>query len=207
METDAKEFDKIASEIFAPIYPVIVSQIIARTGITKGRCLDIGTGGGHLGLAMAKRFDGEVVLLDLNPCALSLAKNRIQAKDLTRVTTVAADVRNMPFNDGAFNLIISRGSMHFWEDREKSMKEIWRVLAPGGAAYIGGGFGSIDLKEMIEHTMAERGIESESARLKREGKDTAGLGAYTVVLDTLGVNTYQRIDDDGGDWLLIRRIQ
>jgi SAM-dependent methyltransferase len=209
-EVSAKEFDKIASEVFAPIYPVIAEQIVGRTGITQGSCLDIGSGGGHLGLEVAKLFDGDVVLLDRNLYALNLAKSRIarQAGTSTgnRVTTVEATVCDLPFADESFNLVVSRGSMLFWEDREKSMNEIWRVLAQGGAAYIGGGFGSLALRDSIERAMAVRGLETEYARQRREGKTTS-IGDYTAVLDRLGITTFQRIQDDGGDWILIRKVR
>lgn len=53
-KTDPASFEIIARTIFAPVYPVIASQIIEATGITSGFCLDIGCGGGHLGMAVAK---------------------------------------------------------------------------------------------------------------------------------------------------------
>jgi ubiquinone/menaquinone biosynthesis C-methylase UbiE len=201
-EAAAKEFDTVASEVFAPIYPVIAGQIITRTGIAAGRCLDIGSGGGHLGLEVAKLFDGEVVLLDRNPYALTLAESRIG--DRRRVSTVEANVRDLPFADESFSLVVSRGSMLFWDDREKSMREVWRVLTRGGAAYMGGGFGSRALKDSIERAMAARGLETECARQKREGKPTS-IGDYTAILTRLGIKTFQRLQDDGGDWILLRK--
>jgi ubiquinone/menaquinone biosynthesis C-methylase UbiE len=203
-EAAAQEFDQIASEVFAPIYPVIAKQIAARTGITKGRCLDVGTGGGHLGLEVAKLFDGELVLLDRNPCALRFAESRIAARDRGRITTAEATVCNLPFADESFNLVVSRGSMQFWEDREKGIKEIWRVLARDGAAYIGGGFGSTALRDSIELAMTARGLETEYTRQKRLGKSSS-IGDYTAVLGRLGITAFQRLDDGGGDWILIRK--
>jgi ubiquinone/menaquinone biosynthesis C-methylase UbiE len=203
-EAAAREFDRIASEVFAPIYPVIAEQIAERTGITKGRCLDVGTGGGHLGLEVAKLFDGEIVLLDRNPCALRFAKSRIADRDRGRITTAEATVRNLPFADESFSLVVSRGSMQFWEDREKSIKEIWRVLARDGAAYMGGGFGSLALRDSIECAMTARGLETGYTRQERLGKP-GSIGDYTAVLDRLGITTFQRLDDGGGDWILLRK--
>ena len=52
-QAKALEFDEIAERIFAPIYPVLAAQIMAETGIKRGNCLDIGCGGGLLGLHVA----------------------------------------------------------------------------------------------------------------------------------------------------------
>jgi hypothetical protein len=57
MEIDAQKFDRIARSLFAPVYPVIAGQINARTGVTRGICLDIGRGGGYLGAATRARFE------------------------------------------------------------------------------------------------------------------------------------------------------
>ncbi len=77
MEINVVEFDKIAREVFAPIYPVIAEQIIARTGINKGCCLDIGCGGGYLGLALAQITELEMVLFDELAEMLDLAQGYI----------------------------------------------------------------------------------------------------------------------------------
>ncbi len=53
MKVNVTQFDQIAREIFAPIYPVIAEQIVRKTGITAGQCLDVGCGG-YLGMALAK---------------------------------------------------------------------------------------------------------------------------------------------------------
>jgi len=54
MEMDAKEFEKTAEEIFAPMYPVLAEQFIEETGKIEGLCLDIGTEGQALPIELAK---------------------------------------------------------------------------------------------------------------------------------------------------------
>lgn len=77
-EKEALEFDEIASNVFTPIYPVIVSQIKEKTNINEGVCLDLGSGGGHLGLEMAKTTNMFTYLLDISPYVLKIADNRIE---------------------------------------------------------------------------------------------------------------------------------
>jgi len=49
MQIDANKFDTIARGPFAPMYTLLASQILARSAITSGVCLDLGSGGGYLG--------------------------------------------------------------------------------------------------------------------------------------------------------------
>jgi len=48
----------------------------------------------------------------------------------------------MPFPDNSVDLVVSHGSIFFWDDQVKGLQEIYRVLRPGGRAMIGGGAGS-----------------------------------------------------------------
>ncbi len=56
MKINATEFDQIARTVFSPVYPVIADLIRKKTGITSGKCLDAGCGGGYLGIALAMKF-------------------------------------------------------------------------------------------------------------------------------------------------------
>ncbi|NLV17082.1 MAG: SAM-dependent methyltransferase, partial [Syntrophomonadaceae bacterium] len=72
MEINAVEFDQVAREIFAPVYPVLAEQIIEQSGISKGCCLDLGCGGGYLGLALARISELETILFDESQDMLKL---------------------------------------------------------------------------------------------------------------------------------------
>jgi SAM-dependent methyltransferase len=199
----ALEFDRVADEIFAPIYPVIARRILELAGVSGGLCLDLGCGGGHLGLAAAEFFPGEIILLDSNPWALKLAENRIRESERDRIRVLWADVHTMPIADGAADVVISRGSMWFW-DIEESLWEITRVLAPGGAAVIGGGYGNPALKEKIYRTMSALDGEDWGAKRKRkiEGRSPED---YAAALERMGTGNYHVIHDESGDWLLFRK--
>jgi ubiquinone/menaquinone biosynthesis C-methylase UbiE len=122
------------------IYEYLAEQIVQDYGITEGRCLDIGTGQGNMGLAVAKRTQLQMCLLDVKEesLALALASSRDMGMS-SRVTVIKSPVETLPFLDNYFNLIVSRGSIFFWESQTVGIKEAFRVLAPGGVAYIGGG--------------------------------------------------------------------
>jgi SAM-dependent methyltransferase len=201
LQAKAREFDRIATEIFAPIYPVIARRILELAGIYRGRCLDLGCGGGHLGLAAAEWFEGEIILLDSNPCALELAEKRIPFRD--RIRTLRADVHAMPLPEESADLILSRGAMWFW-DKERSLREIWRVLRPDGAAVIGGGYGTRELKAAIYERMSGVNGEDWSIRQKRtvEGHSPED---YALVLEETGLGRFEVIHEESGDWLVLRK--
>jgi SAM-dependent methyltransferase len=199
----ALEFDAVASEVFAPIYPIIAARLLELAEKRRGRCLDLGCGGGHLGFALAAAgFEGEIILLDNNPCAVELADKRIPQNDRGRIRTLCADVHAMPIPPESVDLIISRGSMWFW-DKKESLTEIWRVLAPGGVAILGGGYGSPALKEEIYRIMSERNGEDWA---KQRRKKTAGFTPDDYKLELQAMDIPSRVlEEDSGEWLLFRK--
>lgn len=50
---------------------------------------------------------------------------------------VTADVRALPFAEGAFDLVYSMGTIEHFEEYEAAVREIHRVLKPGGRALVG----------------------------------------------------------------------
>ncbi|MBA4390969.1 MAG: SAM-dependent methyltransferase [Syntrophus sp. (in: bacteria)] len=158
MRMNVPKYDRIAREIFAPAYVAIAEMIKEKTGVTEGVCLDVGTGGGYLGIALARITNLDVLLLDSSREMLHIAlPNIIEGGLETRVRILFGDVHKIPINDGSVNLVISRGSVFFWKDKAQAFTEIYRVLAPGGRAYIGGGLGTPDIQKQIKAKMKKLG--------------------------------------------------
>lgn len=84
------EYDAIAEQLFAPVYPVIANAIAERTKKREGRLLDAGCGGGHLAISVLREgaFD-HLTLLDENAKALKLANARVH-DELTGETCAPA---------------------------------------------------------------------------------------------------------------------
>jgi len=157
MEMNVTEFDKVAREVFAPAYVVFAEQIKEETGVTNGICLDVGSGGGYLSLALAKTTHLDMILLDQSKEMRDIAETNIREAGLQkRLRTILADVHRIPLDDCSVDMVVSRGSVFFWEDLPRAFNEIYRVLSPGGVTFIGGGFGSVDLKKRIDEMMEKR---------------------------------------------------
>lgn len=206
MKTDsnAEEFDQIAREVFAPIYPVIARQILERYGFTRGICLDVGCGSGYLGMAMAELSTMEIYMLDNDPEMLAIAQRNLDERRLeSRVRLVEGDVHQIPLDNGSVDLAISRGSVHFWDDQAKAFSEIYRVLSPGGLAYIGGGFGSPELKEQIDQEMLRRDPEWLENTRRRLGYHVPG--GYHQALTAAEIPDFEIDQGGAGRWIIFRK--
>lgn len=204
MKIDAEGYDEIAREVFAPIYPVIAEQIINKTGVTKGQCLDIGSGSGYLGIALAKITELNVYLFDKSPDMLKIAGRNIFASGKeTKVQTLLGDVLDIPLEDQSIDLIVSRGSIFFWEDRPRAFKEIYRVLAPGGFTHIGGGFGTPELKKKIAETMQKKNKDWQGFVKNNLGQQNVEI--FNSELLGAGIPLFEINKTEAGLWIVIRR--
>lgn len=204
MGEGALEFDQIAREVFAPIYPVIAKQIRDKTAINSGICVDVGSAGGYLGIELARISELYVYLLDKSEEALTIAdKNIVTGKFQERMETMLADVHKIPLPDQSVNLVISRGSIYFWEDQAEALKEIYRILIPGGVAYIGGGFGRKDLKDQITIEMKNRQQDWRGGRSKNSCTDCGE--AFVRALRQAGIPEFQIIKEEVGLWIFIKK--
>lgn len=198
------EFDEIATNVFGSVYPVIAEQIIRKTGKNRGICLDIGSGGGHLGIEIAKKTKMQVCLFDLAPYALKLADERVNNNGLNRrVKTMLGDVHKLPMKDGEIDLVISRGSLWFWEDQVKAFKEIYRVLSYAGCAYIGSGYGNEVLRRSVYEKMEER--ESNWADRRKSFVKDNSPEKLERIMKEINIASYEIIDDASGMWVFFNK--
>jgi len=130
----------------APVYAPLAEYLVDHLGLadSSGVGIDVGSGPGRLVVELAKRTRMHWVNADINPHFFPHFYRLAEAAGVGhRVSAVRADARHLPFRSNWADAIVSRGSFHFWgdrDDRRKAFAEIYRVLAPGGVAYIGRGF-------------------------------------------------------------------
>jgi demethylmenaquinone methyltransferase/2-methoxy-6-polyprenyl-1,4-benzoquinol methylase len=99
--------------------------------------LDIATGTGDLAILMAQTDAEKIIGLDISPGMLEVGKQKIQDKNLSsRIEMVLADSENMPFEDDYFDAITVAFGVRNFENLEKGLTEILRVLKPNGVFVI-----------------------------------------------------------------------
>jgi ubiquinone/menaquinone biosynthesis C-methylase UbiE len=93
--------------------------------------LDVATGGGHTALAFAPHV-ARVLATDLTPKMLETAEAHITGQGATNVEFKLADAEDLPFDDGAFDLVTCRIAPHHFPDCARFVREGTRVLRVGG---------------------------------------------------------------------------
>jgi ubiquinone/menaquinone biosynthesis C-methylase UbiE len=118
-----------------------LSEVISSSLAGNEEVLDIGSGTGRVGIQFAKRVrKGRVVGIDIyegvsGNSPVQAAQNAVIEGVGDRVTFQYGNVLDLPFADNSFD-VVSMGSvlheLHSEEDKLKALKEIMRVLRPGG---------------------------------------------------------------------------
>jgi len=99
--------------------------------------LDVATGTGDLAIAMLKADPDKIIGIDISNGMLEVGRKKMKEKGLEdRITLQQADSENLPFKDNSFDAVsVSFGARNF-ENLEKGLTEMCRVLRPGGKLYI-----------------------------------------------------------------------
>jgi len=97
------------------------------------KILDIATGTGDLVIMMANTSAKKIIGLDISPGMLEVGKKKIEAKKLTdKIEMVLGDSENIQFPDNYFDAITVSFGIRNFENLEKGLAEIYRVLKPNG---------------------------------------------------------------------------
>jgi SAM-dependent methyltransferase len=96
---------------------------------TGQKVLDVACGTGVLAREAARRVQpgGTVIGLDRNDGMLAVARNKAPGIDWR-----LGKAESLPFQDAAMDAVVSQFGLMFFEDRGAALREMWRVLRPGG---------------------------------------------------------------------------
>ena len=99
--------------------------------------LDIATGTGDLAINLAETGAEKIIGLDISSGMLEIGKTKIQRKHLeSKIEMVLGDSENIPFENNTFDAITVAFGIRNFESLEQGLKEILRVLKPGGSFVI-----------------------------------------------------------------------
>lgn len=95
--------------------------------------LDIATGTGDLAINLASTNAKEIIGLDISNGMLEVGRKKIASKQLENIISmVIGDSENLPFEDNTFDAITVAFGVRNFENLEKGLSEILRVLKPDG---------------------------------------------------------------------------
>jgi len=101
--------------------------------------IDIGCGTGIISLLALELGARKVVCGDISEYMLKLAeeKSRAAGFDSTRISFCQLDAESLPFKDNCFDTVITGMSFGLFPDQVKAVREMYRVLKPGGLVSLG----------------------------------------------------------------------
>lgn len=106
------------------------------------RILDLACGTGDFSVAMAKRLrsrslDARVTGVDLSEGMLAVMREKVAREDLQDMISIEqGDGENLHFGDASFDRVTIAFGIRNFENREKGLREMFRVLRPGGRVVI-----------------------------------------------------------------------
>jgi len=126
------------------------------------RFLDVGCGTG-VAVRAAAATVSRAVGVDVSPQMIREARAR--SDGLANVAFVEGESGALPFDDGTFTALLCSTAFHHYPDPERAVREMARVLAPGGRIVIGDGSTDAPLARVLD--LALRTFEHGHVRLYR----------------------------------------
>jgi ubiquinone/menaquinone biosynthesis C-methylase UbiE len=124
---------KMASRLtYAPFARKIVGSLaLLEAGST---IVDLGTGPGILSIELHKLLpQAKIIGVDLSSDMLEIARKNADEAGMSNYETRLGRAEEIPVESNSVNLVVTQSSFHEWEDPQKGLSEIFRILKPGGS--------------------------------------------------------------------------
>lgn len=132
----ASLYEKATRLVIESYYSRVAEEIVS--SFEEGALLDLGTGPGYLPIEILKRSplircDG----IDLSSRLIRMARVHAQKAGVAdRLNFEVGNAAELRFEDESYDMVISTGMLHMLKDPVKVLRECYRVLKPGGEAWI-----------------------------------------------------------------------
>lgn len=146
MATHTSHHDNVAKQFGSQAEAYLTSQVHAtgtdlqqlKTMLSEyphASVLDMGCGAGHASFVAAAEVK-QVVAYDLSQDMLDVVAQEAKTRELVNIITRQGYAERLPFTDGEFDIVITRYSAHHWHDVGQALREMARILRPGGKVII-----------------------------------------------------------------------
>ncbi len=181
--------------LWEPVYPFLVDFLLKLFGRERGDFLEFGPFCGGVTKRLVERTGFKAALLVQGEVWPTL---RDYLKGTGKYLGFCWEGGELPFPGSSFDLVFCRGAFFFLDG--KLLREVFRILTPGGIAVLGGGYGPSTPREVIL-PIAERSRELNRALGKRTLRPEE---AEKMVVEA-GLGDCAEILTEGGLWILLRR--
>jgi ubiquinone/menaquinone biosynthesis C-methylase UbiE len=119
------------------------------------KLLDVACGGGIVVCAFAPHVK-HATGIDMTPAMLDRARQHATDTGVANVNWDRGDVMSLPYADGAFDIVVTRFSMHHFPDPLGVLREMVRVCAPGGRVVVVDMYASEEPAKAVEWNRLEK---------------------------------------------------
>lgn len=160
--------------------------------------LDIGCGGGATLKRLSERVpSGRLFGIDYSPVSVALSKKTNAADIASGKTTITeGSVSALPFAENTFDKIVTVESFYFWQDPANDLREVLRVLKPGGRFLLVADIYGKD-------GLSERALEN--IRSYRMNNPT--LDEFRSMFERAGFSETSLLTKNGTDWLCVDGVK
>jgi len=152
------KFSQQAVHWGAMTVPQDLQAILERIELSpEARVLDVAAGSGLLGRALARRAR-EVLAVDITPEMLEAGRDAAAREGIDNITFVQAEAESLPFDEGSFDLVVTRFSLHHIAEPQRVVNEMVRVARGRGRVLL------IDMLVPDDAELARRANELERRR-------------------------------------------
>lgn len=125
-----QKWDELTMDFLKPMGDEIIRLLNLKSDAVV---LDVAAGTGEPGLTIASQLStGKVISTDLAEGMLEIAKENAKNRRIENFETLVCDVSELPFEDNTFDAVSCRFGFMFFPDMSLAIKEMTRVLKPGG---------------------------------------------------------------------------
>jgi ubiquinone/menaquinone biosynthesis C-methylase UbiE len=133
----AHAYDEKHAEIYNPVEQArlgaMIDEVLRLVAVARPEVLDFGAGTGNLSLKFAQR-GCRVTAVDVSERSLERLRARVAPGQHVATARLAGD--RLPFADRSFDVVATYSVLHHVPDYLQAVREMARVLRPGGLVYI-----------------------------------------------------------------------
>ncbi|HTU96816.1 MAG TPA: methyltransferase domain-containing protein [Solirubrobacteraceae bacterium] len=129
-QVQGREAELYEQHLVPAVTALWAADLVERAGVRRGdRVLDVACGTGVVARAAAERVgrEGSVTGLDINPAMLEVAGSKSPGVEFVRGSALS-----LPFDDGAFEIVLCQLGLQFFPNRAAALAQMRRVLHDGG---------------------------------------------------------------------------
>jgi ubiquinone/menaquinone biosynthesis C-methylase UbiE len=178
----------------------ILDRIRKAAALTREqRAIDVACGPGIVAEVLAQDA-GEVIACDITPEMLARAAQRFERAGLTNARCIPGTAESLPFDDGSFDVVFTRSSIHHFPNPDLALREMVRVMRPSGRVIIQDVTSSEVVEESALHNALERVRDPSHVRMLPESELLAHIRDAGLEVDAItGWTNHHELDE----WLKI----